>query len=417
MYKKRSLTFRLLELASVFPAVVIVGARQVGKSTLIKHVFGGKADYVVFDPVIDMENARQDPELFLRNHKTPLILDEIQYVPEVVACVKRKIDQDRKPGQYFLTGSQQWGVMKSMAESLAGRAVFLDLEGFSLAEIAEEVETQSWLEQWLTDPQKFISIARKAGHSKTPLSEQLFRGFFPEAQSIPLQLIPDFYEGYLRTYLERDVRFLADLRDLQTFSRFIRLVAALSAQEMNFSTLGRELGLTPQTSKHWLQLLESSFQWTSAPAFSGNIIKRVSLKSKGYFADTGLLCHAQAISSPQVLAGHPLWGAIFETAVTAEIRKMSKAMTSRPNIYHWRRYSGSEVDLILERDGTFYPLEIKASSRLSRADARGISAFREQYKHLKIAKGLIIAPVEKSFPLTDEDYAFPWDSAKNTLEA
>lgn len=390
-----------------FPIVVVVGARQVGKSTLLQHEYGEIADYVVFDPVVDTENANQDPELFLSNHKTPFILDEIQYAPSVVAALKRRVDKNKTPGQYLLTGSQQWGILKSMEESLAGRAVFLDLEGFSISEILEKTNQKSWLERFFENPDEVPNVTRHP--LPFSLSEQLYRGFFPEAQNIPLNMIPDFYEGYLRTYLERDIRMLTDVHDLFTFSRFVRLSAALSAQEINMSQLGRELGLTPQTSKRWISLLESTFQWTSIPAFSGNMIKQVSGKNKGYWTDTGLLCHTQAISSPEALAGHPLWGPIFETAVVSEIKKTTHGFSAPPQMYHWRRYAGAEVDLILERDGIFYPIEIKASTRIGKSDAKGIMAFREHYPNLKIAKGVILAPVEKSFPVTERDFVMPWD--------
>ena len=410
MYKERLITKRLHELTKHFRIVVVTGARQVGKSTLLKHEFGEKADYVLFDPIVDRENARRDPELFLQNHRTPLILDEIQYAPEVVSILKRKVDENKTPGQYLLTGSQQWSVIKSMAESLAGRAVFLHLDGFSLSEIGDETQTTPWLEAWLTDPKLFLSASKKVKSSQIPLTEQLFKGFFPETQILPISLIPDFYKGYLETYLERDVRMVADLRDLQAFSRFVQLAAALSAQEINFSTLGSELGFSPLTAKHWISLLEATFQWVSIPAFSGNVVKRVSLKRKGYFTDTGFLSHMQAISSPQAMLGHPLWGALFETAIFTEIQKMAHAMGTAPMIYHWRKHSGAEVDLILERDGILFPIEIKASTKVGRSDARGMMAFREEYHHLKIAPGLIIAPVEKMFPVTEHDYAFPWDA-------
>ncbi|MDP3975578.1 MAG: ATP-binding protein [bacterium] len=410
MYKKRSITEKLRRQAAAFPVVAVTGARQVGKSTLLRHEFGKGADMVVFDPVVDVENARRDPELFLNNHKTPLILDEVQYAPEVIAAIKRRVDKKRTPGQYLLTGSQQWGVLKTMAESLAGRVVFLDLEGFSLSEIAEAYPKKSWLQRWIESPQKVIKSKPRRLSLPVSTSEQLWRGWFPEAQRLPLESIPDFFQAYLRTYIERDVRLLADVSDLHTFSSFVRLVAALTAQEVNFSELGRELGLTSQTAKRWLHVLEATFQWFSIPSFTGNLIKRISGKPKGYFFDTGLACYAQAVSSPVALLGHPLWGAVFETAVVTEIRKCVATMSSPPRMYHWKRYSGAEVDLILERDGVYYPIEIKASSQPSRKDTLGMSAFRAAYPHLKVAPGLVVCPTQKCLQISELDFAMPWDS-------
>jgi len=178
MYIKRILTDKLYKLAESFPVVVVSGARQVGKSTLLQNTLGMDAEIVVFDPVIDIENARQDPELFLNNHPPPLILDEIQYAPELVASIKRRIDLNRSPGQYILTGSQQWGVMKSMSESLAGRAVFLDLDSFCLLEISQSDSNMPWIARWLNSPDIFLTMSQSRLAHETTLYEQLWRGFF-----------------------------------------------------------------------------------------------------------------------------------------------------------------------------------------------------------------------------------------------
>lgn len=409
MYIRRILTDKLYRLVESFPVVVVSGARQVGKSTLLQNTLGKEAEIVVFDPVIDIENARQDPELFLNNHFPPLILDEIQYAPELVASIKRRIDLNRTPGQYILTGSQQWGVMKSMSESLAGRAVFLDLHSFCLLEISQSNSITPWITRWLDSPDIFLSMSQSRLTHKITLYEQLWRGFLPETQFLTTEVIPDFLNAYQRTYIERDVRLLAEVSDLQLFGRFLQLVSALTAQEINNSQLGRELGLTPQTARRWLDILKATFQWFEIPAYSGNLIKRVSNKPKGYIADTGLACSTQAISTPKAIGGHPLWGAIFETAVAAELRKQATFLSPMPNFYHWRAYSGAEVDIILEYNGILYPIEIKAKTNPSRRDTMGISAFRKRYPQVNIAQGLVIAPCSGIIQLSECDYAVPWD--------
>jgi len=411
MYRHRILTARLERLFATFPVVVLTGARQVGKSTLLAHTLGRTLDTVVFDPVADVGNARQDPELFLRNHPAPIILDEIQYAPELIPVIKRLVDQDRRPGRYLLTGSQQWGVLRSVAESLAGRAVFLDLEGFSLAEAvaAGDNDNALWLGRWLAGAESFFRAGVQRFVTGITLYEQIWRGFLPEAQTIPLDTVPDYYAAYQRTSVERDARLLADVSDWRLFGRFVQLVAAMTAQEINASQLGRELGLTPQTARRWLDILLATFQWHEVPAFAGNALKRFSGKAKGYIADTGLACAAQAISTPRAIGGHPLWGRLFETACVAEIRKQCSFMSPPPKLFHWRAYSGAEVDIILEYDGVLYPLEIKAASRVSRRDASGISAFRQQHPNRRIAPGLILAPLEKALQVTEQDYALPWD--------
>ena len=409
MYIPRLVTTRLRELARSFPAVVVVGARQVGKSTLILKTFGQKAACVVFDPVVDIENARQEPELFLDNRPPPLMLEEIQYAPELVAAIKRRIDRNRSPGQYIMTGSQQWGVLKTMSESLAGRAVFLHLESFSVAEAARSKRPRSWLASFLRDPSSFLRRPHRRAKLPRPLYEQLWRGWLPEAQFLRKNTVPDFHAAYQRTYVERDIRLLADVSDWQLFGRFVKLLAALTAQEINHSELGRELGISPQTAKRWLTTLEATFQWFEVPAFHGSAVKRVSGKPKGYIADTGVACAAQAISSAEAIGGHPLWGRLFETTVIGEIRKQMRVLSPQPNLYHWRSHGGAEVDLLLELDGIFFPIEVKATSKAGRRDTRGLAAFRETYPGMRVAPGLVIAPVEKLYPLSEMDWAVPWD--------
>ena len=421
IYKPRILKSKLQRMLDHFAVVIVSGSRQVGKSTLLHNELPNW-DTVVFDPVVDVGNARRDPDLFLNNHPPPLILDEIQYAPELVGAIKRRVDSARESGHsknspanehagmYVLTGSQQWSVLKSASESLAGRAAFLDMEGFCLAEIAQAGVEDHWLQRYMSDPEQFVAAQlNRLGMTRT-VNEQLWRGFLPQADTLEHTWIPEFYSAYLRTYIERDVRLLTDLADWQQFGRFVQLAAALTAQEINHSQLGRDLGMTPQTAQRWLATLRATFQWFETAAYHGNSIKRISGKPKGYLADTGLACSLHKISAASALSGHPLTGALFETAVAGEIRKLSATLSTPPNIYHWRSHSGAEVDLLLERDGRCYPIEVKLSSRPSRKDTRGIASFRENYPQLKIAPGLVIAPVERMEQLSENDYCLPWDS-------
>jgi len=407
-YKGRLATSKLVALAEHFAVVVVSGARQVGKSTLLKHQFPDW-DTVVFDPVVDVGNARADPELFLQNHPAPLVLDEIQYCPEVVPCIKRRVDDNKRPGMYILTGSQQWSVMKSISESLAGRAVFLDLDGFALSEVVENVPAVSWLDRYLADPCEFVASDNRRQRPGRTLYELLWRGRLPEMDTIPEALAGDFFSAYMRTYVERDVRVMLQVDDWQQFGRFVQLAATLTAQEVNYSQLGRDIGITPQTAKRWLAVLNATFQWSEVPAYHGNTLKRISSKPKGYFCDTGLACHLARITSATALGGHPMTGSLFETAVVREVHKLLTPLARKAEPYHWRVHSGSEVDLVLERDGVFYPIEIKLSSRPARKDTRGITALRQNYPGLDIAPGLVIAPVERFEQLSEHDYAVPWD--------
>lgn len=407
-YKSRLLTHRLKRMLERFPVVVVCGARRVGKSTLLSHSLP-EWEVVVFDPVVDVGNAREDPDLFLDNHPVPVILDEIQYAPELVAAIKRRVDRSRQPGQYVLTGSQQWSVLQSAGESLAGRAVFLDLEGFSLSEIAEALTDDHWVGRYLDHPESLGNGPATRLKLPRTVFEQLWWGSLPEADFLEREFIGEFYRAYLRTYIERDVRLMSDVSDWQQFGRFVRLATALTAQEVNYSQFGRDIGVTPQTARRWLATLRATFQWFETPSYHGNTVKRISGKSKGYFADTGLVCSLQMISTPQTLGGHPLVGAMFETLVVSEIRKLAGTLDTPPSLYHWRSHGGGEVDLLLERDGRMYPIEIKLTTKPSKADTRGIRALRETYPQLDIAPGAVICPCDAVRRLNDTDYCLPWD--------
>lgn len=407
-YRYRELSNRLQRVFAHFPCVILVGARQVGKSTLLTHLFPNAA-HILLDPVLDVQNIRKDPDLFLKNTSFPVIFDEIQYAPELVPALKRHIDNNKSPGHFLLTGSQQWGVLDRITESLAGRAIILKLEGFSLSEVADTKIEKPWLERWLEDPDSFITNPIKRLPLPHSLYETIWRGTLPEATFLSLDLLPDYHASYQRTYIERDIRLLTEVSDLALFGRFVRLSAALTAQEVNYSQLGRDIGITPQTAKRWLNTLIHTFEWFELPAFSNNLIKRVSEKPKGYFADTGQVCYSQMISSPAAIHSHPLWGALFENAVINELVKQATLITTPPRFYHWRLHSGAEIDLILERDGKLYPIEIKSTSHPSSTDAKHFRPFRENHPNLNIQRGLILAPSESAYPVTNLDWVLPWD--------
>jgi len=413
-YRRRHTERKIRQYRKVFPVLLVTGARQVGKSTLLREVLGPDVPHVVFDPVLDVGAARQDPEFFLAQHPPPVVLDEVQYAPELLAVIKRWVDRSPKPGQYFLTGPQNLAMLRNVSESLAGRVMVLDLPALSLAERCGCAGPMT--ESWVDDLFEEDAVERLRARDRLPalaseptLFARVWRGGMPGILDLADDMLPDVFASYVRTYIERDVRQMAAVEDQHMFSRFLALCAALSGQEINHSQLGRELGVTHQTARRWIALLSASFQWVEVSAYHGNTIKRIARKPKGYLADTGLAAHLQRISSPQALGGHPLQGALFETHVVLDILKQLQMCKTRPQVLHWRSHGGAEVDLLLERDAVYVPIEIKSAARVTTGDARGILAFRETYPQLRHGPGVILAATEEVSVLPNGVIAAPYD--------
>jgi hypothetical protein len=407
-YLKRHVEKKLLQYAQYFKVVLVTGARQVGKSTLLQHLLPEIKAYV-FDPVQDLYGARRDPDFFLDTHSTPLILDEVQFAPELLPALKRHVDQLDEPGQYFLSGSQNLSVLRSVAESMAGRVGILNLEGMTIYEISEKTETTTWLEHYLKAPETFVD--KVLSPLKTfPLIPMLWRGTLPGTLDLPDEIIPDYLRSYIQTYVERDVRLLENIRELSSFDRFLGLSAALCGQEINSSQLGREIGIAPATAKRWLNLLTATYQWLELPPYHGNTIKRVSGKPKGFWRETGIACYLQRISSPDALMVSPSLGPLFETFIVNLLHRICSLMPTPPQLYHWRTGGGAEVDLILEMDGFLFPIEMKCKTTLTGHDTRGLRSFRETYGTRKVAPGIIVYAGRDCYRVDKYTVAVPWNS-------
>lgn len=406
-FKRRHIEQKILEASKFFKVVLIVGARQVGKSTLLSHLFP-HAKKIVFDPVQDLFGARKDPDLFLSSFPSPLILDEVQFVPELLAALKRRVDESDTTGQYFLTGSQNFSMLRTIAESMAGRVAVISLENFSLQEALGQGDTPTWLQSYLDNPSTFFV----GGSTKNPrhtLTEILWRGMFPGALPMPNAQIPLFFQSYIQTYVQKDVRLMENIQHLAEFDRFLGLIAALTAQEINLSQLGREIGISPQTARRWLDILAYTFQWAEIFPYYGNTIKRLAGKKKGIVKDSGLACYLQRIPSPEALAVSPSLGRIFETWVINHLQQQISTLGIPPHVYHWRTDGGAEVDLILEWNGKLYPIEIKCKSNVTKADLSGLTAFRKTYDQTIVMPGLIIYAGSECYKVDEHTLALPWN--------
>jgi len=393
-----------------FSCVLLVGARQTGKSTLLQHLYGKQIKSFTFDPVQDIYGARADPDLFLRNNPAPLILDEIQYAPELVPALKRYVDAHRAPGLFLFTGSQQWEVMRNLSESLAGRVAIIELPAFSLSEQQENVRL-NWFKYWLENaddsPAASARILRGISSGQSP-TQLIWRGSYPEVQTLSVDVIPGWMRGYVSTYLQRDVRSLLAVKDETQFGAFLGLCAALTAQECNYSQMGRDIGLSTPAVQNWIAALRGTFQWLEIPAFSRNPIKKLSQKPKGYLTDTGLACYLLRLASPEAVLGHPLFGALFETFVMLDLLKQVQGLGTLPAFHHFRLHSGMEVDLIAEINGKFFPIEIKAASSVKPHDAAGISRFQDLLGK-QAGAGLIVYGGKQALRISERCLAVPFD--------
>lgn len=390
-------------------AILLVGARQVGKTTLLKHAFPD-VRIVTFDPVQDIMRARSNPDLFLDSVKCPVILDEVQYAPEIFPALKRRIDERGASGQYLLTGSQNPMLLKEVAESMAGRVTVFELESYSVLERNSNGARLPWLARFLEGGCDWSRMEfGPSAEGREPLMEILWRGCLPGVVELPLRQVGRFLSSYIQTYLERDVRIAGHVENLEKFSRFLALCAALSGQVLNRAQLGREIGIAPATAEKWLSVLKTTFQWHELQPWRGNSIKRISGKPKGLLSDTGIAARLMRLSSPESILAYPQRGALFETFVGNEIRKSLFRFGGGVGHYHWRTDAGAEVDNVLEVDGKLHPFEVKCKDNLDKYDLRGIRAFRETYGDMA-STGAIIYAGREAYKLDDQTWAVPWDA-------
>lgn len=402
--KSRFVKGRLEQLFQYFPVVLVTGARQVGKTTLLRD-FVKPQSLVTFDPYVDVRGAKADPDFFLKTIDMPGFLDEVQYAPQVLSALKRFVDEHpQEKSLFYLSGSQNMNVLKDAAESMAGRVAVLDLFPLCYKELAENVP-DGILEQWLDGAEDFSCF--DCGDVPN-VNRLMWRGFMPGIIDMPDEILNDYFDSYLKTYIERDVRNIAGVSDLTLFTRFVRLLSALSAQEVNSNELGRDLGVDRGTALRWERICEASYQWLKIPAFNRNPVKRISGKAKGYFIDTGFLCALQGIYSPEILASHPLYGHVFESFVVMEIVKRTSAWRVRPSFYHYRTHAGAEVDLLLEYGGKLFPVEFKLSSHPTKKDAKGFASFKETFPNENVACGLVVCNTPHPYRISESVWAVPW---------
>lgn len=394
MYISRHIEKTIEKSFAAFPAVLITGPRQVGKSTLLLNRFKNIPN-VTLDNPLQLLSLRQDPVEFFKLHGSPLILDEVQRAPECFSVLKYMIDSDRRAGMYILTGSQKYALMKGVSESLAGRIGIIDMLGLSDREIYEDPFDRPFL------PTSDYLLERrpKMAPSIQNLWKRIHRGSMPELYSNENMDWEQYYAAYVDTYIERDVKQLGSVGDTLAFTQFMTALASRTGELLNAASLARDVGVDSKTVKRWLSILQASNIICLLQPFYLNINKRIIKTPKVYFTDTGLVCYLCRWLTPETLANGAMAGSIYETFIVSEILKSYYNAGKEPDLYFFRNTDGQEVDLLFYRDGKLYPIEIKKTSSPNVKDAKHFGTLSTFFPSLEVSDGGIICNAEDLLPL------------------
>lgn len=399
MYTPRYIEDTILKTHQTFKILYLGGPRQVGKTTVLLHLAKTfKFNYVTLDDLTARRLAKTDPELFLQQYARPLFIDEAQYAPELFPYLKLYADQSNQNGQYWLTGSQQFSVLKNVRESLAGRVGILNLLGFSLAEIQKQPQEKlPFLPTRKTPATKHLTIQQ--------IFNFIFTGFFPIFYGKNQPQYETFYNSYLQTYLDRDLNDIFQITKLAEFHTFLQLCAARTGQMLNFSDLARDSAISVNAAREWINILESTRQIYLLRPYYKNISKRLIKAPKLYFLDTGLAAWLTRWKTPETLMSGAMSGAFFETFVISEIVKSYLFRGQEPALYYFRDKEHHEVDLLIEENGMIYPIEVKLASNINGADFKGISYIRNKFDN--IADGAVISVSKQEYPFDRHNKIIP----------
>lgn len=359
-YIKRTLEQKILKISEDYSCILVIGPRQVGKTTLLEHLMEGTGrQKVTLDDVENRRLAKSDPLLFLEIHPAPILIDEVQYAPELFSYIKILVDEGAAPGSYWLTGSQAFQLMDLAQESLAGRVAIVHMSALSQSELYGDGTTEplSISFEKLNDRKKHMSLG-----SPLEMYERIWMGGMPGHRSGKYRNRDVFYSSYIQTYINRDVTDMIPGVDKLLFADFIRAAACRVGRMLNTHDIAKDVGVSDDTAKRWLQILEKSEIIFYLRPYSNNLLKRTVKTPKMYFFDTGLVAYMTRYSSPDILMNGAMNGAILENYTVAEIRKTWHNSLKESLIYYYRDKDTNEIDIVFETDGQLHPLEIKKST-------------------------------------------------------
>ncbi len=382
---------RLEHFLKQFPVVCLTGSRQTGKSTLLKHVQKPHWEYVNLDQRSVLEQVQRDPDLFVRDLKTPAILDEAQKAPAVFHSIKAEVDAHPHK-RFILSGSANFHLMQNISETLAGRTGILELFPFSVGELLGLPQPR-----FLSDLLGLRNIADLQALTKdikissllNPYSYILWGGMPKIWQLSSSQEKTDWFENYRTTYIERDLRNLAQVGNLDDFQKFYQSIAFQTANKLNLSNLAKDIGVSVPTCKRYLDIMRTSYQAFTLPAYHINIRKRLVKTPKCYMLDTGIVSFLLRYESEEMLQKSGRLGVLFETWVLGEIKKVCATLPVMPSFHYWHPHAGYEVDVVLEVGERLYPMEIKHISRLEDGDIRGLQEIMQDITSKQIPFGVL----------------------------
>lgn len=401
MYIQRTIEKAVTRMSSSFPVVLITGPRQVGKTTVFKCCAPHR-NYVSLDTLENRRLAKENPALFLQRFEAPLLIDEIQYAPELLPYIKAIADEKQQNGLFWITGSQQFHLMKNVSESLAGRVGILNLEGFSLPEL----QGKPFYDKFIPTPEWISSrVSMTDDLSLKQLYKIIWRGSYPALNNNNHVDWEDFYSSYVQTYIERDIRDLTESGDEMQFLALLTALAARSGQLLNFSDIARDIGKPVATIQRWTSILQTSGLICLLYPFSQNISNRATKMPKIYFMDTGLVCYLTKWNTPETLESGAKSGEILETFVISEILKSYFHNGRKPNISFYRDKDKKEIDVILEENGRIYPIEIKKKTNPDLKDVKNFDVLSKA--GLNVGEGAVICLAPTHLPLTENINIIP----------